>query len=115
MWKYRSQLKALARAGTVAFGPVGLAATTLPETKAYDDLAGERDPALLARLEKLLVTGTPAGKVYAASLIAGLDPAAGRRAWQRLAADSAEVNTFHGCVGGRTTLASYANERLRPE
>jgi hypothetical protein len=115
MWKYRSQLKALARAGTVAFGPVGLAAKTLPETRAYDELARARDVALMSRLDRLLATGTPAGKVYAASLISDLDPAAGRRAWQRLAAENAEVTTFAGCVGGRTTLASYANERLRPE
>jgi hypothetical protein len=112
MWKYRSQLKALAKAGTVAFGPVGLAAKTLPETKAHDDLAEARDATLLPRLEKLLGTATPAGRIYAASLINDLDPAAGRRAWERLAGQNAEVTTFQGCVGGRTTLASYANERL---
>jgi hypothetical protein len=112
MWKHRSQLKTLAKAGTVAFGPVGLAATTLPETRAHDELLDAGDPSLLPRLSRLLSTATPAGKVYAASLIGHLDRAAGRLAWERLAGERSEVHTFVGCVGGHTTLAEYAADRL---
>jgi hypothetical protein len=106
----------LAEAGTVAFGGVGIANATLPETEAYFTLgkrAGGADGnELRAELERLLSSATPAGKVYAADLLGQLDPEAGRAAWQRLAEDPAPVSTFHGCVMGKTTLAEYAKGRL---
>jgi hypothetical protein len=110
--KYEAQLKVLADAETVAFGPVGFAAKTLPVTQAYEDLATARDPALRSELEKLLKKAKPAGKVYAAFLLGRLDPDAGREAWQRLVHDGAAVNTFSGCIAGRTTLAAYAAAQL---
>jgi len=115
MWKHRGKLTALAKAGTVAFGPVGIAATILPETQAYDDLveAGRADPAgLVPRLEKLVREASPAGKIYAAEALGRIDPAAGRRAWEHLAADSGAFMTLNGCIGGRSTLAEYAAGRL---
>jgi hypothetical protein len=115
MWKHRGKLKALANADTVAFGPVGIAATLLPETQAYDDLvdAGRDDPAgLVPRLEKLVREASPAGKIYAAEAIARINPVAGRRAWEWLATDSGEFMTLNGCIGGRGTLAEYAMGRL---
>jgi hypothetical protein len=115
MWKHRGQLKALAKADTVAFGPVGIAATVLPATQAFDDLveAGRGDPAgLVPRLERLMREASPAGKVYAAEALGRIDPAAGRRAWERLAVDTGEFMTLSGCVGGRSTLAEYATGRL---
>jgi len=112
MARYDDELKTLVKAETVAFGPIGFAAQTLPATEAYERLAESGDPALRPRLEKLLAKATPAGKVYAAVLLSRLDPAAGRQAWQRLAGDRAEVTTFAGCVGGRTTLAEYAAAQL---
>jgi hypothetical protein len=102
----------LAKADTVAFGPVGFASRTLPATEAYEKLAAARDPALRPALERLLSKATPAGKVYAAVLLGHLDPAAGREAWQRLSRERAEVSTFSGCMAGRTTLADYAAARL---
>jgi len=112
-----SDLERLAQAGTVAFGGVGIASTTLPETAAYlalgrriDDAPAEAE--LRPELERLVATATPAGKVYAADLLSRLDPAAGRRAWERLADDPAQVSTFTGCVMGRTTLAEYARGRM---
>jgi hypothetical protein len=118
MWKHRGQLKALKKAGTVAFGPVGFAAKTLPETQAFDDLieAGRDDPAgLVPRLEKLVREASPAGKVYAAEALGRIDPAAGRRAWARLAADEGDFMTMNGCVAGRESLAGYAAGRLGAE
>jgi hypothetical protein len=110
--KYDKQLRALEKASSVAFGGVGVAATILPETQAYDELAGARDPALKPRLERLVAKATPAGKVYAALLLDRIDPAAGRRAWQRLARDTTPVSTFSGCLMGSSTLAEYAATQL---
>jgi hypothetical protein len=110
--RYDDELKVLAKADTVAFGGVGIAGNTLPPTEAYEKLAAARDPALKPALERLLDTATPAGKVYAAVLLDHLDPAAGREAWQRLSRESAVVDTFSGCIAGRTTLAEYAAARL---
>jgi hypothetical protein len=114
MGRYDKQLKTLAEAETVAFGPIGFAAHTLPATEAFDELSESADPALRPGLERLLDKATPAGKVYAAMLLGRLDPAAGRRAWQRLAGERDEFTTFSGCVGGRAILADYAANQLDP-
>gem|GEM_PF-2935000 len=104
-------LRELAGADIVAFGGVGLASTVLPATEAYRALvaAVDRDGAALRpHLDRLLEHGTPAGKVYGASLLDRLDPDAGRAAWRRLATDPAEFTTFSGCIMNKTTLAEYA-------
>jgi hypothetical protein len=123
--KADEDIKRLAKAGTVAFGGVGIAGTTLPETASYfaireratagqdgagQDGAGRTE--LRPALERLLTTATPAGRVYAADLLGHLDPAAGRAAWQKLATQSDDVSTFTGCLMGRTTLAEYARGRM---
>ncbi|MER7330876.1 MULTISPECIES: hypothetical protein [unclassified Micromonospora] len=108
-------LDELRQADTVAFGGVGIAGTLLPVTEAYrrveavlaDDPEGVR-----GQLDRLLAEGTPAGRVYAATLLERLDPAAGRVAWTALREDPAEFGTFTGCVMGRATLGGYASERL---
>jgi len=105
------RLELLAEADVLAFGPVGFAGAVLPVTQAYYDLveAVERDgEALRPRLERLLATATPAGRLYAADLLYRLDPAAGRAAWRRLVGDRTEVQTFSGCVMGQTTVGQYA-------
>lgn len=51
-------------------------------------------------------------RAYAATLLARLDPAAGRAGWLALAEDPGEFTTFSGCVMGRATLREYATERL---
>jgi hypothetical protein len=115
MWRHRRKLKALAKADTVAFGPVGIAATVLPETQAYDDLveAGRGDPAgLVPHLEKLVREASPAGKIYAAEAIDRINPVAGRRAWEQLVGETGDFMTLNGCVGGRSTVAEYASGRL---
>jgi hypothetical protein len=103
----------LAQAHTVAYGGVGITGAMLPETTAYYTLLELRDARLRPRLEQLVATATPAGKVYAASLLAALDQAAGRAAWQRLAADGSPLATMSGCIADRTTLAEYAATHLR--
>ncbi|MEU5944100.1 hypothetical protein ABZ793_00880 [Micromonospora sp. NPDC047465] len=108
-------LDELRQADTVAFGGVGIAGTLLPVTEAYRrvEAALADDPEdVRGQLDRLLAEGTPAGRVYAATLLERLDPAAGRAAWTALRDDPAEFGTFTGCVMGRATLGGYASERL---
>ncbi len=104
-------LSELSRAEVVAFGGVGFAGQLLPVTAAFQEVraagAGARP-----EVEALLDQATPEGKVYAATLLAELDPAAGESAWRRLAGEPAEVNTFTGCLRATTPLAEYARARL---
>jgi hypothetical protein len=104
-------LKELEKADVVAFGGVGFAGQVLPVTRAYDAVAAQLSDDLRPKLEKLVRKATPEGKVYAATLLGLLDPAAGREAWQRLAGDRAKLDTFTGCIKARTTLAEYAAGR----
>lgn len=108
-------IEELHRAETVAFGPVGIAGSLLPVTEAYrrvEAALGDHPEEVRGQLDRLLTTGSPAGRVYAAALLDRLDPPAGRAAWERLRDDPAEVGTFTGCVMGRTTLREYAEDRL---
>jgi len=110
----QSNLRTLAEASVVAFGGVGFAAQTLPETAAYfavaDELARHPERAL-AQVEPLLTTASPAGRIYAATLLAAR-PEVGPAAWRRLTGDHAGVQTMAGCIAGRTTVAEYAREQL---
>ncbi|NLU77905.1 hypothetical protein HCA58_05745 [Micromonospora sp. HNM0581] len=105
----------LGRASTLAFGGVGIAGTLLPETEAYQRVAAvvTDDPEEVRDLlDRLLTGGTPAGRVYAATLLERLDPAVGRAAWVALRGDTARISTMTGCVMGSTTVGAYAAERL---
>ncbi|HEU4423243.1 MAG TPA: hypothetical protein VFR67_11980 [Pilimelia sp.] len=110
--KLRAALRELARADVLAFGPVGFAATVLPATVAYqtvaDRLHADGAADLVPHLDRLVAEASPAGKAYAATLLAEVDAAAAERAWRALAADPAEFTTFSGCVMNRTSLAEYA-------
>ncbi|WP_432982433.1 hypothetical protein [Dactylosporangium sp. CA-233914] len=119
LWKkqaYDDELRLLAGADTLAFGGVGIAGALLPATKAYftvEEALRQHGGELRPRLEAMLDKATPAGRVYAAELLTHADAAAGRAAWQRLAGQSGEVKTFSGCIMSSTTVARYAQERLR--
>jgi hypothetical protein len=105
----------LASAEVVAFGGVGLAARILPVTEAYrtiQEALPERADDVRPHLAWLLANGSPAGKAYAATLLAGFDPEAARAAWGSLSHEPAEFTTFHGCIMDRTTLAQYATSQL---
>lgn len=104
-------LRELAGADVVAFGGVGLMNRVLPATTAFLELAdlADRDGlALRPRIDWLLEHGSPAGKIYGASLLARIDPAAAGQAWRRLAGDRSQVTTFSGCIMNSTTLGEYA-------
>jgi hypothetical protein len=114
MFELGERLRELAEADVVAFGGVGFAGEILPVTRAYDAVAEElarHGATLRPHLDWLLEHATPAGKVYAATLLDRVDPAAGLAAWRRLADDPAPVRTFVGCLMRQTTLAEYAGSR----
>lgn len=105
----------LGQATTVAFGGVGIAGRLLPETEAYQRVAAavtDHPASVRDLLDRLLTTGGPAGRVYAATLLELLDPATGRAAWTSLRGDPAQVRNISGCVMGSTTVGEYAAERL---
>ncbi|MGN9811886.1 hypothetical protein ACTMSW_21315 [Micromonospora sp. BQ11] len=109
-----ADLDELTRAETLAFGGVGITGTLLPVTEAYrrvEAALADHAEEVRERIDRVLDEGTPAGKVYAATLLERLDPAAGRRAWETLREDTAEFGTFTGCVMGRSTLREYATDR----
>lgn len=108
-------LRELSRADVVAFGPIALDGTVLPVTRAYERLAAVVDEGVVdvrPHLDRLLAEGTPAGRAYAATLLARLDPDAGRSIWRSLVADQAELITFEGSLMRRGTLAGYAAAQL---
>jgi hypothetical protein len=107
-------VRELARADVVAFGGVGFAGQILPATEAYRTVAdalARRGQEMRTHVDGLLASGSAAGKVYAATLLEQVDPAAARAAWRMLSTDPSELVTFSGCLQTRTTLARYASER----
>ncbi|MFC8847102.1 MULTISPECIES: hypothetical protein [unclassified Micromonospora] len=108
-------VRELAGTDTLAFGGVGFAGTVLPETEAYREVERQFDahPEQARRkVDWLLAQGSPAGRAYAATLLARVDPAAARAAWEALRCSEAEFTTFAGCIMGRTTLGEYADAQL---
>ncbi|MEH1014873.1 hypothetical protein V6U90_17400 [Micromonospora sp. CPCC 206060] len=106
----------LTGAEIVAFGGVGIASTVLPVTEAYrviERLLPEQGEQLQPRLTALLAGASPAGRVYAATLLDRLDPEVGRSAWAALRADPAGFTLFSGCVIRQATIAEYAAGYLR--
>ncbi|WP_082377120.1 hypothetical protein [Micromonospora sp. NRRL B-16802] len=105
----------LMKADTLAFGGTGFAGTLLPVTKAYlrvEAAHGEHPDEVRQQIDRLLDKGSPAGRVYAATLLERIDPAAARSAWTSLRDDPTEFTTFVGCVMGRSTVGDYATQRL---
>lgn len=104
-------VRELTNADIVAFGGVGIASALLPATQAYrviEQMLPDHRDRICERLDWLLSNASPAGRVYAATLLERLDPPAGRAVWSSLREDPAEFTTFTGCVMGRTTVSEYA-------
>lgn len=112
---FEAWLRELADADVVAFGGVGLMSRVLPVTEAYRAISAaiDRDgEAVRPHLFRLVQHGTPAGKVYGATLLRELDPTAAQDAWRRLAAERGDVTTFMGCVMNKEPLADYAGAQI---
>jgi hypothetical protein len=101
----------LLKAQAVAFGGVGIANIEGPESSAYFQILAT-GPAHLEPIHRLLDQASPAGRVFAATLLAAIDGAAGRRAWQRLAAQTDIVSVHAGCCFSESRLSSYAIKEL---
>jgi hypothetical protein len=108
-------VRELRTADAVAFGGVGFAGRIMPSTEAYNTL----EVALPSRVDEvrrhiceLLKHGSPAGKVYAATLLTRFDPAAARAAWESLTGERAEFTTYTGCLIDQTTVGEYAAAQL---
>ena len=104
-------LEVLSHAGMVAFGGVGFAGSTLPETTAFEVVVAS-GPGARPDLEALLSSATPAGRIYAATALDRVAPDAGLAAWRRLVDDRSEVTTASGCVIDRRTVGEYATDQL---
>lgn len=101
----------LCKADAVAFGGVGIANTRGPATKAFYKVRAE-GPRYLASIHRLLDQASPAGRVYAATLLTAIDVAAARRAWDRLATQDDTLERFHGCVVDQIPISQYARDEL---
>jgi hypothetical protein len=107
-------IQELQNADLVAFSEPGCEAGAGAVTYAFEVVKGNLSPRLRPRLERLLDRATPAGRVYAATLLDRIDPQAGRDAWGRLADDHNPVDTCRGSDKARTTVAEYAaSHRVR--
>ena len=108
-------VKELAKADTLAFGGVGIASTLMPATEAYrhvERALDEHPEEARKKVDWLLTHGSPARRVYAATLLERVDREAARKAWTRLRDHDDEFTTFSGCIMGRATLREYATEHL---
>lgn len=101
----------LVRAQSVAFGGVGIANIEGPESKAFWKIR-ESGAAYLPSIHRLIVEATPAGRVYAATLLTAIDQLAGRRAWEHLATQDDAIGTGAGCLVKATRVSEYAIGQL---
>ena len=98
----------LSAAGSFALGGIGVAGTMS---------AGERDlreilqkPDAVARLEALLPTATPAGKLYILVGLRTRDRAAYERSLEKCRTIDAKVETARGCILGHESFRDLLKE-----
>lgn len=101
----------LAAAGMVAFGGIGITGAVSEVTQAFRTIKAT-GAEHRGRIQWLLEHASPAGKVYAATLLSELDPQAGRKAWEQLVDDTGTFQTGMGCVIGTGTVSDYARREL---
>lgn len=106
-------LQYLAEQAACAFGPVGVAATVLPDVEMMRQartLAPDHVPAL----EWMLAHAQAGGKIYAALLLAGLGPEQREAAWRQLENVDEWVTVAEGGCGiMRAYVSDFAKSVLR--
>jgi hypothetical protein len=111
--RYPEPFDVIADAQGVALGPTGVAAYRSPAFEAYEralTVAAQHDELLMDMVQH----ATPAGRIYAALLLAEAGSTRVTEAWQRLALQNDPVSlATGGCMVYRTTLAEYARGALR--
>lgn len=101
----------LAASNRVLFGGFGFTGEITDVTLAYRTVRATGN-AHRGRIQWLLEHATPAGKVYAATLLSEIDPAAGKKAWERLTEETGSFQTGGGCVIRQVSVAQYARDEL---
>ncbi|MDT5174626.1 MAG: hypothetical protein QOG37_1877 [Mycobacterium sp.] len=101
----------LAKSQSVAFGGVGFANIEGPASIAFSKIRAA-SASYLKPLHRLLIEASPAGRVYAATLLTAIDQEAGRRAWEHLATQDEALEVCTGCLVNTARLSEYAIKQL---
>jgi hypothetical protein len=64
-------------------------------------------------IEQILREGRPGGRIYAAMLLANLDPKAGRQALEQMRSDKTVLREVSGCIVSETTVGAVVNDILQ--
>lgn len=102
----------LMSADGLAFGGVGIAGI-VPETATAFRQISATGNAYSRHIERLFRHGTPAGRVYGATLLAAIDPARAAWVWGVLSAQPGSFEAGSGCVVDSCELSRYAANQLR--
>jgi hypothetical protein len=64
-------------------------------------------------IEQILREGRPGGRIYAAMLLANLDPKAGRQALEQMRSDKTALKEVSGCIIFETTVGAVVDDILK--
>lgn len=98
----------LQKAGSFALGGIGVAGTMSAGERALRDVLNQ--PNAVARLEALLSSASPAGKLYALLGLRLRDRAAYERALAKCRTIDAKVETARGCMLSQESFADLVKE-----
>lgn len=99
---------ALQKTGMFALGGIGVAGTMSEGERALREMLKEQDAT--ARLEKLVSTGSPAGKLYALLGLRIRDRAAYERVLEKCRMLDAKVETARGCILSQESFRDLLKE-----
>ncbi|HEY8836002.1 MAG TPA: hypothetical protein VIM09_10495 [Chthoniobacterales bacterium] len=99
---------ALQKTGMFALGGIGVAGTMSEGERALREMLKEQDAT--ARLEKLVSSGSPAGKLYALLGLRIRDRAAYERALEKWRALDAKIETARGCILSQESFRDLLKE-----
>jgi hypothetical protein len=108
VWPVQAQPGNLDSPGMFALGGIGAAGTMSAGERALRDVLHE--PNAVARLESLLSSASPAGKLYALLGLRLRDRAAYERALEKCRAIDAKVETARGCILSQESFRDLVKE-----
>jgi hypothetical protein len=98
----------LEKASMFALGGIGVAGTMSQGERALRELLEKPDA--VARLERMLTSATPAGRLYALLGLRVKDRAAYQRALEKYRANDSKVETARGCMLGQDPFVDLVQE-----
>jgi len=104
----RAEPGGLESAGSFALGGIGVAGTMSSGERALREVLDQRDA--MVRLEALVSSASPAGKLYALLGLRLRDRAAYERALEKCRAIDATVGTARGCILSRESFRDLVKE-----